>query len=120
MKIIKLVAWLVLSFGIVCMDQEQKNNTNIVESKNYHKIQLFVDDNCPFCLKVALFLLNQNLLDQIEFIDANLDENRVLLKQLSGKTQVPYLVDRDVDIKMAESMDIIKYLVQKFNCSVSH
>lgn len=121
MKIIKLVALLVLSFSIICTDQERKNNTNIIESKYSHKIQLFVDsDFRHFFLKVAsLFLHNQDLLDQIEFIDVSLDENKVLLKQLSDKMQVPYLIDRDADIKMAESMDILKYLVQKFNCSIS-
>ncbi|EFJ28754.1 hypothetical protein SELMODRAFT_411345 [Selaginella moellendorffii] len=37
------------------------------------------------------------------------------LKQISGSTQVPYLVDPNTGIQMAESLDIIRYLFANYN-----
>ena len=83
------------------------------------KIQLFMYKGCSFCDKVTLFLEQHDLVDKVEFIeveliDAEITEKRDLLKSISGRTQAPYLVDSDADVKMAESQDIIKYFIKKF------
>jgi|GEM_PF-2340598 len=79
------------------------------------KKQLFIYDECPYCDKVILFLKKHNLLDQVELVDVSLDANLELLKKISKKTQVPYLVDQDAQISMPESSDIIEYFIKKYD-----
>lgn len=78
------------------------------------KIQLFMYDGCPYCVRVTAFLEQYKLLDKVEFIDAGLSSHKDLLQKISGRTQAPYLVDLDAGVKMPESLDIIAYLTQKF------
>jgi|GEM_PF-1647807 len=84
-----------------------------------HKIQLFMYQNCPYCAVVEQFLKKHNLLDSVDFLDAGLNKNKELLKNISSKTQAPYLVDLDASVKMPESLDIIKYFIKKFDVNVS-
>ena len=79
------------------------------------KIQMFIYRDCPYCIKVYLFLYSQNLLEYVEFVDVESSENQELLKKVSGATQVPYILDVDANVKMAESDDIIQYFVNKYN-----
>jgi thioredoxin 1 len=86
-------------------------------TKNFspNKIKLFIYTDCFFCTKVISFLEQHRLLDQVELIDANVSENKDLLRSMTGKTQVPYLVDIDCRVAMLESADIIAYLSEKFH-----
>lgn len=126
MKFFKILSVLI---GIVCLVEvyasQQQDKINPVDNIALSvislpdtvasKIQLFMYEACFYCVKVKLFLEKYNLVDKVEFIDAGVVENRDLLKTISGKTQAPYLVDADSNIKMAESDDIIAYLAKKFN-----
>lgn len=80
-------------------------------------LQLFVYQNCIFCTRVIDFLQQHHLTDKVMLIDAEDIKNNKVLQQVSGKTQAPYLVDIDDNIKMPESLDIIAYLSRKFNIS---
>jgi len=98
------------------MEKIVKNKSDIkTENK---KIQLFIYSDCYYCIKVTAFLQEHNLLNEIDLVDTYLPENRSWLRQISGKTQAPYLVDSDVDVKMPESLDIITYFTHKFDISI--
>lgn len=102
--------------------QPEVQKKDIIESVTQvvvQKIQLFTYDECPYCDKVTNFLQNNNLLDQVEFIDAGVSTNRDLLKKISGRTQAPYIIDATANVKMAESDDIIAYLAEKFKVEIS-
>ena len=125
MKKFKIVSLIVIVIGFVCLyagqtiDELVTQQDPIVESVPSHnienKIQLFMYDGCSYCVKVVDFLKQHNLMDKVEFIDAGIAANRELLRSTSGRTQAPYLVDRDAGIKMPESLDIIAYLMKKFD-----
>ncbi len=86
-----------------------------IEVAPEQKIQLFIYENCSYCVKVTDFLRLHNILDKVVCIDAGVSENRELLRSVSGRTQAPYLVDHEADVKMPESLDIIAYFTKKFN-----
>lgn len=79
------------------------------------KIQLFGYDQCPYCAKVVNFLQRQNLLHTVELIDVTQSGNLEKLQAISGRTQVPYLVDAQASVSMPESEDIIRYIMKKHN-----
>src|SRR3990167_9242529 len=81
----------------------------------HNKPLLFGYMQCPYCVKVIQFLHSQNLLQNIDFIDSNVPENRELLLKISGKTQVPYLVDQEMNVAMPESDDIIAHFMKKYH-----
>ncbi|TNF94296.1 MAG: glutaredoxin [Gammaproteobacteria bacterium] len=75
---------------------------------------------CPYCVKTRRALKRLNL--KIECRDAlNNQEYKQELTTKGGKFQVPCLRinDKDQDIWMYESSDIIKYLDQRFGSAVS-
>ena len=76
-------------------------------------MELFIYETCPFCLKVmdAMNGMGYKEDEDITLVDAHQEENKERLLTLGGKTQVPFLVDRDTT--MYESDDIIDYLNQK-------
>jgi thioredoxin 1 len=81
-------------------------------------MQLFGYTQCRYCQKVLSFLQAHPEIFvncRIELIDVSDTDNHSLLQSISGKTQVPYLVDIDAHIKMAESDDIIEYLMKKYH-----
>lgn len=45
--------------------------------------------------------------------DVSEPENYEALQELGGKSQVPFLIDEDNDVKMYESDEIIAYLKSK-------
>lgn len=125
MKKIKIVLSIAIVVGLVSLyadQQDQIKKDDVVMKQDIEstpeivvsKIQLFMYEGCSYCVKVKLFLEKYNLIDNVEFIDADIATNKELLKTISGKTQAPYLVDKDANVKMAESEDIIKYLAEKF------
>lgn len=71
-------------------------------------LDLYVLEQCPYCQKVMKFLDEKG----IEYNKINIEENgnKETLIKLGGKRQVPFLVDKDRNIQMYESNDIIEYL----------
>ena len=71
-------------------------------------LDLYILENCPYCKKVMAFFDEKGV--QYNKI---LTENKVgedALIKIGGKRQVPFLVDKDRNIQMYESLDIIEYL----------
>lgn len=71
-------------------------------------IELYVLDSCPYSQKVMKYLEENN----IEYIkhDVSEPENYEDLQEIGGKSQVPFMFDKDKDLKLYESDDIIEYL----------
>jgi thioredoxin 1 len=120
-KIIGLIVAFIASIGLYAsqiQDQStvQKSIDGFIELPTAEqKIQLFMYEDCFYCIKVTDFLKQYNLMDKVVLIDAGLQKNREQLRSVSGKTQAPYLVDFDANVMMPESLDIIAYLATKFN-----
>ena len=71
-------------------------------------LDLYILEDCPYCKKVLTFLDEMRIkFNKIDIIDK---KNEDTLVQLGGKRQVPFLVDKDRNIQMYESGDIIEYL----------
>ena len=69
---------------------------------------LYILETCPYCKKVLRFAEEQGIvLNKINIADI---KNEEALITLGGKRQVPFLVDRNRNIQMYESSDIIEYL----------
>ena len=69
---------------------------------------LYIMETCPYCKKVLAFAEEKGIsLNKIDI--ANKSNEEVLIK-LGGKRQVPFFVDKERNIQMYESMDIIEYL----------
>ena len=75
-------------------------------------LELFVLETCPYCKKVLEFLDKEGLKDGINYhkIDISNKESEETLIRLGGKRQVPFLVDKDRNVQMYESDDIVEYL----------
>lgn len=72
-------------------------------------LDLYVTETCPYCVKVINFLEENHIkYNKIDISSSTANENSLI--QLGGKRQVPFLVDRDRNIQMYESNDIIEYL----------
>ena len=70
-------------------------------------LDLFILENCPYCRKVMAFMDEHNM--QYNKIDISNKESEESLIHIGGKRQVPFLVDKDRNIQMYESNDIIEY-----------
>ena len=82
---------------------------NIVNyKKGENMLDLFILETCPYCKKVMSFLSDNNI--QYNKVDIKNKQAEETLIQLGGKRQVPFIVDRDRNIQMYESDDIIEYL----------
>ncbi len=134
MKILKILSCCIVSLGCIylyagALHDDTVASEKVVESSVEaqlievpvveQKIQLFMYDDCPYCVKVTNFLQHHNLMDKVVYIDAGVAENRELLRSISKRTQAPYLVDIDAGVSMPESLDIIAYLTKKFNVVAS-
>ncbi len=76
-------------------------------------LELYQFEGCPFCSKVR-----QKLTDlQIDFIAHQVEPGgeREKVKEISGQTGVPVLVDPNTDTVMPESDDIVEYLEENYN-----
>ena len=71
-------------------------------------LELFILETCPYCKKVMNFLDSENM--HYSKIDISNKENEEALIRIGGKRQVPFLIDKDRNIQMYESDDIIEYL----------
>ncbi len=71
-------------------------------------LDLFILESCPYCRKVMDFLDEKGVkYNKIDIIDKASEE---ALIQIGGKRQVPFLIDKDRNIQMYESNDIIEYI----------
>ena len=71
-------------------------------------LDLYVLENCPYCKKVMSYADEKNI--NINKINIDEKQNEEALIKLGGKRQVPFLVDKERNIQMYESSDIIEYL----------
>ena len=69
---------------------------------------LYIMETCPYCKKVMAFLEEKGI--EFNKIDIADKANEETLIKLGGKRQVPFFVDKERNIQMYESMDIIEYL----------
>ncbi len=79
-------------------------------------IELYHAERCPYCVKVRVFLEQQGIAYVSKPVpmgsaSSGLKEE---LRKLGGKTQVPYLVDPERNVKMYESDDIIAYVTEHY------
>ncbi len=71
-------------------------------------LDLYISETCPYCRKVMDYLEANNI--KYNKVDITEPENLNMLIKLGGKKQVPFLDDKENNIAMYESDDIIKYL----------
>ena len=69
---------------------------------------LYILETCPYCKKVMKFMDENGIkFNKIDIAEKSAEE---ALIQSGGKRQVPFFIDRDRNIQMYESTDIIEYL----------
>ena len=69
---------------------------------------LFILETCPYCKKVMSYFNDKGVkYNKIDISDKIAEETLI---KLGGKRQVPFLVDKDRNIQMYESNDIIEYV----------
>lgn len=71
-------------------------------------IELFILETCPYCKKVMNYMDENGI--KYKKIDITDKASEEALIQLGGKRQVPFMVDKDRNIQMYESSDIIEYV----------
>jgi glutathione S-transferase len=75
---------------------------------------LYELEGCPFCAKVKSKLDELDLDYESRMVPRSHDE-RTEVKEVSGQTGVPVLVDEEHDVDgMAESDDIVAYLEETY------
>ncbi len=74
-------------------------------------LDLYVLETCPYCKKVMEFMKENNI--EFNKLDVTQPEHYEALQELGGKSQVPFLIDNDNDVKLYESDEIIEYLKNK-------
>ena len=71
-------------------------------------LDLYILETCPYCKKVMSFIDENGIkFNKIDIADKSQEE---ALIKIGGKRQVPFLVDKDRNIQMYESSDIVEYL----------
>ena len=71
-------------------------------------LDLYILQTCPYCKKVmAFFDENGVKYNKVDIADKAAEESLI---QMGGKRQVPFLVDKERNIQMYESSDIIEYI----------
>lgn len=75
-------------------------------------LEVYQFEACPYCKKVREKLTEL----QIDFIGRQVDPrgDRERVKDISGQTGVPVLVDPNTDTAMPESDDIVDYLEEHY------
>lgn len=72
---------------------------------------LYILKTCPYCKKVIEFMDENNIKYSLKDV-ADSDKYNELIK-IGGKSQVPFLVDNNSNVKLYESDEIIDYLKNK-------
>ena len=82
--------------------------------KQTFSLQLYDMGSCPFCIKVRREMTRLNL--NIKIVNAQLPENKAVLLEQGGQTQVPCLrIDNNGKISwLYESSAIVDYLNKHF------
>lgn len=70
-------------------------------------LELFIMETCPYCKKVMAYF-DENGIEYRKIDIANKEYEEALIK-IGGKRQVPFMIDKDRNIQMYESDDIIEY-----------
>lgn len=77
-------------------------------------LELYQFESCPFCVKVRAKLTELG----VDFISRqashHLPKLRKRVVEIGGQDQVPMLVDKENNIVMYESDDIVEYLEKRF------
>ena len=71
-------------------------------------LDLYILETCPYCKKVMRFLEDNKVdYNKIDIADKSAED---VLIRVGGKRQVPFIVDKDRNMQMYESDDIIEYI----------
>lgn len=75
-------------------------------------MEVYQFEGCPFCGKVRQKLTEL----QMDFVARQVEPSgdREKVKELTGETQVPVIVDPNTDTVMNESDDVVEYLEQHY------
>lgn len=76
---------------------------------------LYEHEACPYCRSVREVMTHLNLDYESRPSPHKGHVYRDELKAISGKTQVPYLIDENTDTQLLESQDIIDYLYANYS-----
>ena len=71
-------------------------------------INIFILPTCPYCHKVMDFMDAKGI--AINKIDITNPEKEEVLIKIGGKRQVPFIIDKEHNVEMYESDNIIEYL----------
>ena len=71
-------------------------------------IELFMLPTCPYCHKVMDYMDAHGI--EYKTIDINDRQNEEALIKIGGKRQVPFIVDKEHNVEMYESDDILEFL----------
>lgn len=78
-------------------------------------LELYLAEECPYCVKVRRHLQTYGIAYTIKPITLGkptpFSEE---LRKLGGKIQVPFLVDPQRNVKMYESSDIVAYITEQY------
>ena len=76
--------------------------------KDVYMLDLYILETCPYCKKVMSFMDENGV--KYNKININDKVNEDTLIKIGGKRQVPFIVDKERNIQMYESADIIEYV----------
>jgi glutathione S-transferase len=79
-------------------------------------IELYQSEGCPFCVKVRIAFEQMGIAYLSKSMPLRVSsafKNELI--QLGGKSQVPFLVDPERNVKMYESDDIIAYVKEHYS-----
>jgi len=80
---------------------------------------LYELEGCPYCAKVKQKLADLDLEYESRMVQSSHDE-RTEVKEVSGQTGVPVLIDEDHGVDgMPESDDIVEYLEETYGGAAS-
>ena len=74
-------------------------------------LDLYISETCPYCRKVMDYFGEHHV--EYNKKDITVPENLNMLIKLGGEKQVPFLDDKEHNISMYESDDIIEYVKSK-------
>lgn len=79
-------------------------------------LELYVAERCPYCVKVRTFFEQAGITYVLKPVPLGgaTSPQKEELRSLGGKTQVPYLVDPERQVRMYESDDIIAYVREHY------
>ncbi|MDZ7746517.1 MAG: glutathione S-transferase N-terminal domain-containing protein [Halobacteriales archaeon] len=82
-------------------------------------LELYELEGCPYCAKVIDKLDDLDLEYESHMVPRSHDE-RTEVKEVSGQTGVPVLIDTEHDVEgMPESDDIVAYLEETYGTTAS-